>query len=187
MLPAENAGSTKAQNLSAEYTSIHFFGLHAAMPCAQNEKLFCGAPQKKTLVNRVLYSITDFQGFVKSGLQILTTKSPAYSRGSVCFKNYASSMVMTCSGRPRHICRSRYCGVNLRAEVRHLFGAHFARPSCTCRSQYSPPLQTFIVSAPLSQLEQRTTACFFQRHKADEPLRTCSGAFCAAAALCGVD
>ncbi|WP_418589362.1 hypothetical protein, partial [Hominenteromicrobium sp.] len=52
------------------------FGLHAAMPCAQNEKAVLRRTAEKTLVNRVLYSITDFQRFVKSGLQILTTKKP---------------------------------------------------------------------------------------------------------------
>ena len=46
------------------------------MPCAQNEKAVLRRTAEKTLVNRVLYSITDFQEFVKSGLQILTTKKP---------------------------------------------------------------------------------------------------------------
>ena len=44
------------------------------MPCAQNEKAVLRRTAEKTLVNRVLYSITDFGGFVKSGLQIFTTK-----------------------------------------------------------------------------------------------------------------
>jgi hypothetical protein len=49
------------------------------MPCAQNEKAVLRRTAEKTLVNRVLYSITDFQGFVKSGLQILTTKKPRHT------------------------------------------------------------------------------------------------------------
>ena len=140
------------------------------MPCAQNEKAVLRRTAEKTLVNRVLYSITDFQKFVKSGLQILTTKKPRRTARLCLFQNYASSMVMTCLGQtsahlpqPMHFAGSTFAQkfVTFTAPTSHAF-MHLPQP-------IQPTLQTFIVSAPLSQLEQRTTACFFSGTKLMSP------------------
>lgn len=62
----------------------------------------------------------------------------------------------------------------------HLAGSTFAQKFSTCTAPYSqdfthfmqpmqPILQTFVVCAPLSQFEQRTTACFLSGTKLMSP------------------
>ena len=69
------------------------------------------------------------------------------------------------------------CGVNLRAEVRHLYGAHFARLHALAAADtaHLANLHRFCALITVGAAHDRL---LFQRHKADEPLRTCSGAFC---------
>ena len=79
-------------------------------------------------------------------------------------------MVMTCLGQtsahlpqPMHFAGSTFAQkfVTFTAPTSHAF-MHLPQP-------IQPTLQTFIVSAPLSQLEQRTTACFFSGTKLMSP------------------
>ena len=162
------------------------------MPCAQNEKAVLRRTAEKTLVNRVLSSITDFQRFVKSGLQILTTKKPRRTaEAPFVFKNYASSMVMTCLGQTSaHLPQPMHFAGRCRAFAQK-FVAIFTAPTSHAfmhlPQPIQPTLQTFIVSAPLSQLEQRTTACFFSGTKLMSPFGHAAVHLPAAAALCGVD